>query len=117
MDDERLRTLRADVEGHLAVPDFEVIGSRAQRIRRRRGALAAVSAVVAAAVVALGVHGVVDANRSLPPVQRPPVPPSIAPEGARRVLSAADAQVDTALSAVDGAGDMLAVVVVPASTF
>jgi hypothetical protein len=117
MDDERLRTLRADVEGHVAVPDFEVIGARAQRIRRRRGAVAAVVAVVAAAVVAVGVHGVVDANRTLPPVQRPPVAPSIDPEGARRVLTAADAQVDTDLSAVDGTGDMLAVVVVPGSSF
>ena len=110
MDESRLRSLGADVESRVDLPDFAAVAERGARIRRRRTAVTGAVAALAVAVTAFTLTHAFDSNRSQQPIHQPA--PAIDPEAARRVLSDPDAQVDTDASRVDGAGAMLAVVVV-----
>lgn len=110
MDESRLRSLRADVEANVDLPDFAAVAERGARIRRRRTATTGVVAVLAVVVTAFTLTRTFDTERTEQPVHQPA--PTIDPEGARRVLADPDAEVDADASRVDGAGAMLAVVVV-----
>ena len=111
MDESDLRSLRRDVETGIAIPDFDVVAARGRRIRQRRTITAAVGAAVAVAVTLIGVTRPFDSDRSVQPVHQPA--PRFDQAGARAVLTDPDAQVDTDVSRVNGAGDLLAVVLVP----
>ncbi len=52
MDESRLRSLRADVEANVDLPDFAAVAERGARIRRRRTATTGVVAVLAVVVTA-----------------------------------------------------------------
>jgi len=110
VDESRLRSLGADVESRVDLPDFAAVAERGARIRRRRTAVTGAVAALAVAVTAFTLTHAFDSNRSQQPIHQPA--PTIDPEAARRVLSDPDPQVDTDASRVDGAGAMLAVVVV-----
>ncbi|NUR09231.1 MAG: hypothetical protein HOQ45_19790 [Nocardioidaceae bacterium] len=114
--DDRLRTLRSDVEDHLALPEFAVVQARARGIQRRRTAIATAAVVLVTAVTAVTVARLTDTTRSAPPVDRPPTL-KVDSEEARRVLRDPRAQLDTDLSRVDGTGSMLAVVRVTKPSF
>jgi len=115
VDESRLRSLGADVESKVDLPDFGAVAERGARIRRRRTAATGAVAALAVAVTAFTLTRTFDTNRSQQPIHQPA--PTIDPEAARRVLSDPDAQVDTDASRVDGSGAMLAVVVVRDRTF
>ena len=114
MDESRLRSLRADVESNVDLPDFAGVAERGARIRRRRIAATGAVAALAVAVTAFTVTRTFDSDRSQQPIHQPA--PTIDPEGARRVLTDPDAVVDSDASRVGLAGAMLAVVVVPERT-
>jgi hypothetical protein len=100
------------VESGIELPDFEDVAARGHRIQQRR-ALATTAAVGLVAVVVLGVltRGLAS-DRSVEPVHEPA--PKLDRAGARAVLTDPDAQVDTDGSRVNGSGDVLEVVLVPA---
>ena len=110
MDESRLRSLRADVESNVDLPDFAAVAERGARIRRRRTATTAGVAALAVVVTAFTLTRTFDTDRSQQPIHQPA--PTIDPEAARRVLADPDAAVDADASRVGGAGAMLAVVVV-----
>lgn len=115
MDESRLRSLGADVESKVDLPDFGAVAERGARLRRRRTVATGAVAALAVAVTAFTLTRTFDTNRSQEPIHQPA--PTIDPEAARRVLSDPDAQVDPDVSRVDGAGAMLALVVVRDRTF
>ncbi|NUS49637.1 MAG: hypothetical protein HOQ22_01155, partial [Nocardioidaceae bacterium] len=92
--DDRLRTLRSDVEDHLALPEFAVVQARARGIQRRRTAIATAAVMLVTAVTAVGIARLTDTTRSAPPVDRPPTL-KVDSEEARRVLRDPRAQLDT----------------------
>ncbi len=110
MDESRLRSLRADVESNVELPDFAGVAERGARIRRRRTAATGAVAALAVAVTAFTVTRTFDSDRSQQPIHQPA--PTIDPEAARRVLADPDAVVDPDTSRIGLAGAMLAVVVV-----
>ena len=101
-----LLALREDVESHLEVPAFDTVVARGGRIRRRRRLLAASGTAVLVALTVVGVGWPRDSDRSTDPIHRPAVP--FHRDGARAVLAAPDALVDSDTSGVDGGGAMLA---------
>lgn len=105
----RLRSLAADVESQVDLPDFAVVAARGARIRRRRSVIAGAVAALAVALSLVGLAHTFDADRTVQPVHRPA--PAIDQQGARRVLADPDAYVDPDATRVDGDGAMLAVVV------
>jgi hypothetical protein len=114
MSEPDLQELRTDLEQHIDVPDFGLVAARGRRIRRRRRASLVAGAALALGLLGAGVAQQLPSRQSLGPVERPHRP---APNGAQRVLTDPDAQVDLDRSAVNGRGDVLSVVVVPARTF
>ena len=106
MDESRLRSLRADVESNVELPDFAGVAERGARIRRRRTAATGAVAALAVAVTAFTVTRTFDSDRSQQPIHQPA--PTIDPEAARRVLADPDAVVDPDTSRIGLAGAMLA---------
>jgi hypothetical protein len=119
MDESDLRALRVAVEEHLDVPAFEEVAARGRRIRRRRTVGAGVAAAAAVLVTLVGISHPFTADHSQQPVDRPAPRPSLRLDqhGARQVLGAATAQVDSEASRIDGVGDLLARVVVADRSF
>ena len=115
MDESRLRSLRTDVESRIEPPDFGAIAARGDRIRRRRTVAAGAGTALVVALTVLGLSGPLDRDEVVRPVQQPA--PRVDLDGARAVLTDPDALVDPDASRVNGAGDMLAVVVVPDRRF
>lgn len=115
MDEQRLRSLGPDVEANLELPDFDVVGRRARRIKARRTRTVAAVAVAAVLATMVFVARTATTDRSAPPVDRPG--PVLDTKGAQRVLRDPDAAIDPDASRVDGRGDMLAVVGVARLTF
>lgn len=112
MDESQLRSLRWDVEAGIEVPDFEGVAARGRGIRLRRArATTAAVAVVAAVVLGVLTRGP-GSDQSVEPVHDPA--PKLDRAGARAVLTDPDAVVDTDTSRVNGSGDVLQVVLVPA---
>ncbi len=112
MDESDLRSLRRDVESGIVLPDFDVVATRGRRIRQRRTISVAAGAALAVVVTLIGFTRPFDSHRSVQPVHQPA--PRFDRAGARAVLTDPDAQVDTDTSRVNGAGDVLEVVLVPA---
>jgi hypothetical protein len=112
VDESQLRSLGRDVESGIDLPDFEGVAARGHRIRQRRAVGAAAGVALAAVVILVGVTRGFESQRSVEPVHQPA--PHVDRTGARAVLTDPDAQVDTETSRVNGSGDVLEVVLVPA---
>jgi hypothetical protein len=110
----RFRDLRAEVESRVEPPDFAVVAARARRIRRRRTAAVAGTAALGVIVTVLAVRLPFGAGPAPEPVETPRPPDET---GARRILGDPDAQVDPDRWALNAAGDLLSVVVLPDRTF
>lgn len=108
MAEHGLRSLVADVESHLAVPDFDLVAARGARVRRRRAAAVAAGTAAVVLVVLVAVAWPLTDDRSSEPVHRPH--PGVDHDGARTVLADPDAQVDPDVSGVDGHGNQLTLV-------
>ena len=114
MDESGLRSVGADVESHLEVPDFATVAARGRRIHRRRTVAGVTGVAVVVALTVLGIARPFENNRTLQPVHQPEL--KVDRHGAHRVLADPGAQVDSVLSRVDGRGDMLAVIDAPAGS-
>jgi len=82
VDESRLRSLGADVESKVDLPDFGAVAERGARIRRRRTAATGAVVALAVAVTAFTLTRTFDTNRSQQPIHQPA--PTIDPEAARR---------------------------------